>query len=1222
MIRFSLILVFINVICVFFEIQAQNTMVIPQGHSLRINSVEFSPDERQVLTTSLDKTALLWDIRMGKTIQLFSGHTDGVNSGKFSHDGKYIVTTSSDRTIRIWDIESAKLIRTITGPNGGVITAEYSPNDSLIVSASYDGMICLWNANDGSMVKKWTIEGGYYKTVIFNATGTRILAGGTDNTAKLWDIESGKELQVFSGHFNYVNCVVFSPDESRILTASDDGMVGVWDISTGKLIEKMKGHEYDVTQVVFSHDGSKLLSSSKDESCMLWQVDGYKKIGMLTGFMKEVRSSVFNKNDSYILTLLGENIVCLRDAETGKILQRFPGEEISRDSDLAQLLNKNENSESNAIPSAKVPLVPKLTLPIGHIGNIQTIRECAKNKIVATYSDDHVLKIWDTRSGNLIQTYNVTLSSFEFSNNGNYIIGDSSSYPVVLDIKNGRRVIVNSDGSNYKVAINNKEDKLLVIFSTSLVIKDLPSMKTIKSFWGRYRDYCRPAFSQDDQKIALLIEDQNDFQNHIHVLNVNNLEQIADISLAKIPESIYCLDFVDGDSQLMARTLDDAMIFDLESGKIKLRTEKFIYGEGQSLNLDRNILAIAKENKTIVTYDLQSGTVMKRFSQQESDIRSISINLTSTQLLVSLPYKGIKIIDMVSEKELAFLPFNKFTGAALFSDDGGEIFSVENFGFKTDIFQKGLSQTFSNKVINYEYVAADPTNEYLFTRGKKTKNEYVGNVLSLDNGEFLLGLKTTSWYYPFSPDGSYIFQYFDSPFEKDPAYAINMEDLSIKSLDVYSGLEGVISPDEQHYFLSEGNNQSYIWDAKTITRKTKLIPNPSSYPVNVIFSNNAKYLAIPSVTDKLKVYEVETGKLINEFGKEPGELTLAEFSADGNQLITKAGPEKVEVWDVKSGDRITKLEGFYASSLNLGLIAHDAKKIIADWSNDISISTKCWDLETGKVVYTIPRLYVKDKILSPDQKQVLFSYHSCDTIFIYDVNTGIKSGILKLSSKEIGGFIFDKSGTRLYVADYDMISCFDWSRKHLLFSKKLHDLGIKGLQLAKDDSVLITFSDDCFLKLTDASDGKHLYSVVSFENSYVVFTPEGYYKGSKEDVSRINYSLGINSIPFEQLDIRYNRPDVVLKTIGKSDTALINSYYRAYLKRIKRLKIDTTHFSSQISTPFFEITNKIKIDYDQKQRELNIEILAKDTLFGLDRFNIWVNEVPVFGERGYSLKLK
>ena len=77
-----------------------------RGHTEIVSTVAFSPDGKQILTGSFDKTLRLWETATGKEIKTFdgpAGHHDLVLSVAFRPDGHILASGSADKTAKLWD---------------------------------------------------------------------------------------------------------------------------------------------------------------------------------------------------------------------------------------------------------------------------------------------------------------------------------------------------------------------------------------------------------------------------------------------------------------------------------------------------------------------------------------------------------------------------------------------------------------------------------------------------------------------------------------------------------------------------------------------------------------------------------------------------------------------------------------------------------------------------------------------------------------------------------------------------------------------------------------------------------------------------------------------------------------------------------------------------------------------------------------------------------------
>jgi hypothetical protein len=162
------------------------------------------------------------------------------------------------------------------------------------------------------------------------------------------------------------------------------------------------------------------------------------------------------------------------------------------------------------------------------------------------------------------------------------------------------------------------------------------------------------------------------------------------------------------------------------------------------------------------------------------------------------------------------------------------------------------------------------------------------------------------------------------------------------------------------------------------------------------------------------------------------------------------------------------------------------------------------------------------------------------------------------------------------------------------------------------------------MKKWDTKTGKLISVFYSLSTEdYIVLGKNGYYQCSKNIANLIHYvTEDLKIVGFDQLDVKYNRPDKVLEYMGSSDTLLIKSYRKAYEKRIKKLDIDTTAFQEDISVPEADFANRDQIQYEQSNEILDLHIKGNDSIYKLDRYNVWVNEVPVYGQRGVSIRKK
>ena len=180
----------------------------------------------------------------GPVLQLDTGgHMASIRSIAFTPDGRQLVSASDDKTIRVWDLASGKTVRTIRGESapgdaGKVYAMALSPDGKWLAAGGWThreckgrcGEIRLYEFASGKLVALLKGHANVAHGLAFSPDGSRLISGSYDKTAILWDtgIRAGarvaepKLLHRLEGHKDSIYAVGFSADGGRAVTGSLD----------------------------------------------------------------------------------------------------------------------------------------------------------------------------------------------------------------------------------------------------------------------------------------------------------------------------------------------------------------------------------------------------------------------------------------------------------------------------------------------------------------------------------------------------------------------------------------------------------------------------------------------------------------------------------------------------------------------------------------------------------------------------------------------------------------------------------------------------------------------------------------------------------------------------------------------------------------------------------------------------------------------------------------
>ncbi|WP_166830837.1 WD40 repeat domain-containing serine/threonine protein kinase [Thalassoroseus pseudoceratinae] len=286
------------------------------AHQTEVISIEFSPDSRQIVTSSQDGLVRVWNVA-----ELLPQRFTQVQGEQIDD-----VIPMSDGTLLLWVFGDILHYDPATGELRSVVEPkkiewQNTPkHEQALAVLHFDAGVrstsperfqrnpcLLWRdalspelgklhsvcvSADGTMLAgltaKWQLALLNAKTyapsedcplircnsLAFSPVDSGILAVslvGLDNV-ELWDIETARRTKILGYHSAQVNSLAFSPDGRYLASGAEDRRIKVWEVSTGKLVRTFHGHRGRITDVIFSPDGSSLLSTGWDDTLRVWSM--------------------------------------------------------------------------------------------------------------------------------------------------------------------------------------------------------------------------------------------------------------------------------------------------------------------------------------------------------------------------------------------------------------------------------------------------------------------------------------------------------------------------------------------------------------------------------------------------------------------------------------------------------------------------------------------------------------------------------------------------------------------------------------------------------------------------------------------------------------------------------------------------------------------------------------------------------------------------------------
>lgn len=381
-------------------------------HTGRIQCMAMHPGSGVLVTGSDDTTLRLWDVaNLSNRALTFEGYTGSVLC--ISPEGTVVALACSDDQIRLWDFVARR--ETLSIKKEDLCEhACFGPNGKQLVTYGPD--LTSWDLATGEKTKTFPVSiSNPVRCVAFGPDGRQVVTGHFGGEMRLWDWATGKQIGRNAGaHENWISCVAFSSDGQWLVSGGGDNSLRLWDAETGEHQLDLVGHNKGVTCVAITSDNRRIVSGSADHTVIIWDAKTGARIATLPGHSGPVESVAFAAEDRRVISGGRDNTLRIWDALTGQevLTLRETCGDFRLSPDGKQIVSGSSDRKTLKLWDASEPAPHTL---VGHVDEVECVGFGPDGEFVVSGSGgrqvmevfgirDSTVKIWNARTGQQVRS--------------------------------------------------------------------------------------------------------------------------------------------------------------------------------------------------------------------------------------------------------------------------------------------------------------------------------------------------------------------------------------------------------------------------------------------------------------------------------------------------------------------------------------------------------------------------------------------------------------------------------------------------------------------------------------------------------------------------------------------------------------------------------------------------------------------------------------------------
>ena len=889
------------------------------GHEGAITALAFSPDNQRVISGSADLTSRIWTIGDSKEVAKFTAPA-AVTAVAFAAGGQQGVVGAADNSLKLWNAADGAELKSFAGHTGAVTAVLVHPNGQ-ILSASADQSIRVWNPADGAQLR--AIGHGQAVTALaLTRDGQKLAATGTDATAKLYQFDNGNPLFTLTGHAAPMKTIAASADNTRLISTGADNQAIVWDVATGTVLERF-AVAAGIAQADFVDNvPNKIVIAQADKTLV---VQGTHIERRLEGNQKAITDVLFHRNGGVVFTTSEDGTI--RRYQTGNGQQEFAA---------------------------------------NHGAPVWDLAVSPDGQWLASAGENNVIRVWNEGNGGdapkpSFAGFEAPVRSVTFAGQagaGLLVVGGSANNKVLaFNVQNGlaAQAFLEHAGAVETLATTGEKGEFIVSAGAD---------KTVRQ-WTMTAVQQIPGHSQPVTSVAYVLPPNDQVlsgagDNTVRQWSIGNAQQVRAFDLGGPVTSIA----LRADGQQLAAAGANNLTRLWNFGNAQVVAD--LRGDIRAQRLVAKLTADDAEFKGLVgtTAANIKAAETELATRTEAAKKALEAKTKAAEAVPPIEAKVKDATDKAAaaqkalddKKDDAALQKAKTDADKVLTDAQAELKTVQDAKTTAD---KGADQ--ADKAVKEQTDALAVANQKSAAAiaGQKAAEEAV------KVGQAAATATEKPWRsVAFSPDGKILAATGDDQL----IHTYSTTDGS--ALDVYTGHTGAVSTlafSGDGVLVSGGADQGV--KAWTVTPQWSLAGQlgpkadapldlkPSPFINRVLaldFSEDGKLLATgggdPSRSGEVMIWDVAKLELLKNITDAHSDTVFGlDFSRDGQFLLSGAADKFVKIFDVNSGKLVKSFEGHTHHVMDVSWKADQT--LIASAGADNAI--KIWSVETGEQQRTI-----------------------------------------------------------------------------------------------------------------------------------------------------------------------------------------------------------------------------------------------------------------------------